>query len=59
MSWTTGPWPPCAGGHYLSVINGRTRKFDGAMRCLDYFGLVDFTASTLVLCYRGEVCYPK
>jgi len=55
-------------GHYRSVINGGTGKFDGARGYLDYFGLADFNATdpgtnqpglTLVLRYRGEVCYAR
>ena len=53
-------------GHYRSVINGGTGKFQGATGYLDYFGLADFNTVdpdskqpglTLVLRYRGKVCY--
>jgi len=53
-------------GHYGSDIVGGTGKFEGAKGHLDYFGLVDFNdtdagthqpGKTLVLRYRGEVCY--
>jgi len=46
------PW-----GNYRSYISGGTGKFDGATGYLDYFGMADFTQSTLVLRYRGQVCY--
>lgn len=56
-------------GHYRSVINGGTGKFQGATGYLDYFGLADFNATepdnhdqtgmTLVLRYRGQVCYAQ
>jgi hypothetical protein len=39
------------------VISGGTGKFAHATGYLDYFGLADFKALTLVLRYRGEVCY--
>jgi hypothetical protein len=44
-------------GGYRSVISGGTGKFDGATGYLDYFGLADFQTLTLVLRYKGEVCY--
>ena len=46
------PW-----GNYRSYINGGTGKFAGATGYLDYLGMADFTQSTLVLRYRGQVCY--
>jgi hypothetical protein len=46
------PW-----GNYRSYIDGGTGKFAGATGYLDYFGMADFTQNTLVLRYRGEVCY--
>jgi len=46
-------------GQYRSDIIGGTGKFDGATGYLDYFGLADFSANTLVLRYRGQVCYAK
>ena len=55
-------------GHYRSeIIPGGTGKFKNATGYLDYFGLADFNATepdhpdqtgmTLVLRYRGKVCY--
>lgn len=44
-------------GNYRSDISGGTGRFKGATGYLDYFGLADFTQNTLVLRYRGEVCY--
>lgn len=44
-------------GHYRSEIDGGTGKFQDATGYLDYFGLADFNAKTLVLRYRGEVSY--
>jgi hypothetical protein len=46
------PW-----GHYRSVITGGTGKFNDATGYLDYFGMADFEKNTLVLRYRGQVCY--
>jgi len=46
------PW-----GNYRSVIAGGTGKFKGATGYIDYFGIADFHQSTLVLRYRGQVCY--
>jgi hypothetical protein len=46
------PW-----GHYSSTITGGTGKFEGATGSLNYFGMADFSQNTLVLRYRGEVCY--
>ena len=46
------PW-----GNYRSAIAGGTGKFDGATGYLDYFGMADFYQGTLVLRYRGQVCY--
>jgi hypothetical protein len=46
------PW-----GNYRSFITGGTGKFQGATGYLDYFGMADFTQNTLVLRYRGQVCY--
>jgi hypothetical protein len=46
------PW-----GHYRSDITGGTGKFENATGYLDYFGIADFHQDTLVLRYRGEVCY--
>jgi hypothetical protein len=46
------PW-----GNYRSDISGGTGKFAHATGHLDYFGMADFNQNTLVLRYRGEVCY--
>ncbi len=46
------PW-----GNYRSYISGGTGKFNNATGYLDYFGIADFHQNTLVLRYRGEVCY--
>ena len=46
------PW-----GNYRSYISGGTGKFEGATGYLDYFGMADFHQGTLVLRYRGQVCY--
>lgn len=46
------PW-----GAYRSAISGGTGKFKDATGYLDYFGLADFNNLTLVLRYRGQVCY--
>lgn len=43
--------------NYRSDITGGTGKFDNATGHLDYFGIADFAAGTLVLRYKGEVCY--
>jgi hypothetical protein len=46
------PW-----GHYSSTITGGTGKFLDATGSLNYFGMADFSQNTLVLRYRGQVCY--
>lgn len=46
------PW-----GNYRSDIVGGTGKFAGAKGYIDYFGIADFHQNTLVLRYRGKVCY--
>ena len=46
------PW-----GNYRSNITGGTGKFERATGYLDYFGMADFHQNTLVLRYRGKVCY--
>jgi hypothetical protein len=46
------PW-----GNYRSYITGGTGKFANATGYLDYFGMADFTQNTIVLRYRGQVCY--
>ena len=46
------PW-----GNYRSYITGGTGKFEHATGYLDYFGMADFHQNTLVLRYRGKVCY--
>jgi hypothetical protein len=50
---------PCclSWGYYRSNITGRTGKFNNAKGNLDYFGMADFDQNTLVLRYRGQVCY--
>ena len=48
------PW-----GNYRSYIAGGTGKFQGATGYLDYFGIADFSQGTLVLRYRGRVCYAE
>lgn len=48
------PW-----GHYRSDITGGTGKFNNATGYLDYFGIADFHQNTLVLRYRGLVCYAR
>jgi hypothetical protein len=48
------PW-----GNYRSYISGGTGKFEGATGHLDYFGMADFYKNTLVLRYRGQVCYAQ
>ena len=44
-------------GNYKSDILGGTGKFADATGTLEYFGLADFHQLTLVLRYRGEVCF--
>ena len=44
-------------GDYIAHIVGGTGKYANATGSLDTFGLADFTHLTLVLRYRGEVCY--
>lgn len=46
-------------GDYVSVISGGTGKYANATGSLEYFGLADFTNLTLVLRYRGQVCYAQ
>jgi hypothetical protein len=46
------PW-----GNYRSYISGGTGRFEDASGYLDYLGMADFNQNTLVLRYRGEVCY--
>jgi hypothetical protein len=46
------PW-----GNYRSYISGGTGKFSHATGYLDYFGIADFHQNTLVLRYRGQICY--
>jgi len=48
------PW-----GNYRSYISGGTGKFAKATGFLDYFGMADFTQNTIVLRYRGQVCYSQ
>ena len=44
-------------GDYIAHIVGGTGKYANATGSLDTFGLADFTNLTLVLRYRGQVCY--
>lgn len=44
-------------GDYSSDIEGGTGKFKNASGRIDYFGIADFSQATLVLRYRGKVCY--
>jgi hypothetical protein len=44
-------------GNYPVDIIGGTGKFKNATGRLEAFGLADFKALTLVLRYRGKVCY--
>ena len=44
-------------GDYIAEISGGTGKFAGAKGSIECLGLADFKALTLVLRYRGEVCY--
>ena len=44
-------------GNYSSDILGGTGKFANATGRIDYFGIADFKERTLVLRYRGRVCY--
>ena len=46
-------------GDYIAHIVGGTGKYAGATGSIDTFGLADFTQLTLVLRYRGEVCYQR
>jgi len=46
------PW-----GNYTTAITGGTGKFKNATGSLEYFGMADFHQNTLVIRYRGEVCY--
>jgi hypothetical protein len=48
------PW-----GNYISNITGGTGKYKNATGSLSYFGMADFVQNTLVLRYRGEVCYAR
>jgi len=48
------PW-----GHYSSDISGGTQKYAGATGTINYFGMADFSKSTLVLRYQGTVCHPQ
>jgi hypothetical protein len=45
--------------NYISEISGGTGKFKDATGQLEYFGMADFKELTLVLRYRGEVCYKQ
>lgn len=46
-------------GNYISDIAGGTGKYQNATGSLQYFGTADFKELTLVLRYRGQVCYPQ
>lgn len=46
-------------GDYRSDIAGGTGRFKNSTGYLDYFGLADFNELTLVLRYRGVVCYQQ
>ena len=46
-------------GDYIAEIEGGTGKYAGATGSIDTFGLADFTNLTLVLRYRGQVCYAQ
>lgn len=48
---------PVLWGNYRSVIAGGTGKYKNATGYLDYFGSADFRQNTLVLRYRGKICY--
>jgi hypothetical protein len=48
------PW-----GNYRSYITGGTGKYAHATGYLDYLGMADFHQNTLVLRYRGKVCYAR
>jgi hypothetical protein len=52
MAIVAVPW-----GNYRSYITGGTGRFKDATGYLDYFGMADFHQNTLVLRYRGQVCY--
>jgi hypothetical protein len=43
--------------HDRSYIDGGTGKFKDATGYQDYFGMAGFQQNTLVLRYRGHVCY--
>ena len=47
----------CALGSLQSHITGGTGKFARVTGYLDYLGMADLTQNTLVLRYRGQVCY--
>jgi len=44
-------------GDYIAEINGGTGKYENATGSIECFGAADFTNLTLVLRYRGQVCY--
>jgi len=46
-------------GNYKPIFSGGTGKFQGASGQLDCFGSADFKQLTLVLRYRGQICYPN
>lgn len=44
-------------GNYSSDVLGGTGKFANATGRIDYFGIADFKELTLVLRYRGRICF--
>lgn len=44
-------------GNCSSDIAGGTGKFANATGRINYFGIADFKQRTLVLRYRGKVCF--
>jgi hypothetical protein len=45
------------GDYIAEIVPGGTGKFANATGRIEAFGLADFNQLTLVLRYRGEVCY--
>lgn len=50
---------PVLWGNYTSEISGGTGNFKNATGKLEYFGIADFNQNTLVLRYRGRVCFVR
>ena len=46
------PW-----GNYITYFIGGTGKYKDATGTVEYFGMADFHKDTMVLRYRGFVCY--